>query len=109
MNQVKYTLTENTTDGFIFDLRGRQYFFRYPVVNEVDKIQELSEGIEDAETLRKENPDEYQRKSHDLEDFIYSLISPVDHDDNFKDALQKENIKVYRNFNTMIRTALSLD
>ena len=106
--QAKYTLTENTTDGNIFDLRGKLYFLRYPVVSEVEKIQDLSAAIDDAEKLRKDNPEEYKRLSKDLEDFLYSLISPVDHDEDLQEALQKENIKVYRNFNNMIKTELSL-
>lgn len=104
----KYTLTENTTDGVVFDLRGQQYFLRYPVVSEVETIQELSEGIDDAEKLRKEDPEAYKKKSNELEDFLYSLISPIDHDTDIREALQKENVKVYRNFNTMIKTELSL-
>lgn len=104
----KYTLTENTSDGVTFDLRGKQYFLRYPIVSEVEKIQELSSGIEDAERLQKEDPQAYKEKSGELEDYLYSLISPIDHDTSIKDALQSENIKVYRNFNTMIKTELSL-
>jgi len=106
--QTKYTLTENTTDGTTFDLRGKLYFLRFPVVSEVEKIQDLSQAIEDAENLRKENPEEYKLKSKELEDFLYGLISPIDHDTNLQEALQNENIKVYRNFNNMIKTELSL-
>lgn len=109
MNQKnKYTLTENTTDGVSFDLRGKQYFLRYPIVSEVETIQDLSEGLDDAEKLRKEDPEAYKKRSNDLEDFLYGLITPVDHDLNIKDELQKENVKVYRNFNTMIKTELSI-
>ena len=104
----KYVLTENTTDGVTFDLRGKQYFLRYPVVSEVETIQNLTQGIDDAETLRKENPELFKQKNAELEEFLYSLISPIDHDTNIKDALQKENVKVYRNFNIMIKTELSL-
>lgn len=105
----KYTLTENTTDGVVFDLRGHQYFLRYPVVSEVETIQDLSEGIEDSAQLRKDNPEEYKRRNDELENFLYSLISPIEHELNIKDELQKENVKVYRNFNTMIKTELSLN
>lgn len=105
----KYTLTENTTDGVMFDLRGNQYFLRYPVVSEVETIQDLSEGIEDSAQLKKDNPDEYKRRNDELEDFLFGLITPVDHELNIKDELQKENVKVYRNFNTMIKTELSLN
>lgn len=109
MNQKnKYVLTENTSDGVTFDLRGKQYFLRYPVVSEVETIQDLSQGIDDAEELRKSDPEAYKKRTNDLEDFLYSLISPVDHDTPIKEALQKENVKVYRNFNTMIKTELSL-
>lgn len=109
MNQKnKYTLTENVTDGVVFDLRGHQYFLRYPIVSEVDTIQDLSEGLDEAEKLKKEDPEAYKQRSDDLENFLYSLISPIEHELNIKDELQKENVKVYRNFNTMIKTELSL-
>lgn len=104
----KYILTENIADGVGFDLRGKEYFLRYPVVGEVERIQELSSGIEDSDKLREENPEEFKAKSNELEDFLYGLITPIDHDEPIKDALMKENIKVYRNFNTMIKTELSL-
>lgn len=106
--QKEYILTENTTNGVGFDLRGKKYFLRYPVVSEVETIQELSEGIDDAETLRKENPEVYKQKSKELEDFLYGLIRPIDHEDDIRESLNKENVKVYRNFNTMIKTELSL-
>lgn len=106
--QKEYILTENTTDGVGFDLRGKKYFLRYPVVSEVEQIQELSEGIDDAEALRKEDPAAYKAKSRELEDFLYGLISPIDHDGNIRAELEHENVKVYRNFNTMIKAELSL-
>lgn len=106
--QKNYVLDKDIQDGVTFDLRGKKYFLRYPVVSEVETIQELSEGIDNAEALRKEDPEAFKQKSDDLEDFLYGLISPIDHDEHIKDALQKENIKVYRNFNTMIKTELSL-
>lgn len=104
----KYSLSDGVVDGVTFDLRGKQYFLRYPIVSEVETIQDLSEGLENAEALRKEDPEAYKAKSVELEDFLYSLIEPVDHETKIKDALQKENVKVYRNFNTMIKTELSL-
>ena len=106
--QKNYILDKDTQDGVTFDLRGLKYFLRYPVVSEVETIQDLSQEIEEAEAERKENPEAFKAKSQELEDFLYGLISPIDHDTNIHDALQKENIKVYRNFNTMIKTELSL-
>src|SRR6266699_4831720 len=105
--QKNYELDKDVQDGVTFDLRGKKYFLRYPVVSEVETIQDLSEGIENAEALRKEDPEAYKSKSKDLEDFLYSLVSPIDHDVSIRDALQTENVKVYRNFNTMIKTELS--
>lgn len=105
---ITYNLTENVADGKKFDLRGRVYFLRYPLVSEVETIQDLSQGLDDAESLRKEDPEAYKAKAAELEDFLYGLIEPIDHEVNIRDALQKENVKVYRNFNTMIKTELSL-
>lgn len=106
--KIGYNLTENTTDGKYFDLRGNVYFLRYPIVSEVETIQDLADGLDAAEDLRKTDPEAYKKKSTELEDFLYSLITPIDHELDIKAELQKETIKVYRNFNTMIKTELSL-
>lgn len=105
----KYILvTDDMPDGVQFDLRGKVYFLRYPSVGEVERIQDLSNGMEDAEKSRSEDPEGYKKRSEELEDFLYSLISPIDHEEGIREALSKENVRVYRNFNTMIKTELSL-
>lgn len=106
--QKEYILAENVDDGVGFDLRGKKYFLRYPVVSEIKEIQNITDRIDEAEKSRKENPEVYEARSDELEDFLYGLISPVDHDEDIKEAIARENVRVYRNFNTMIKTELSL-
>lgn len=114
----KYTdLTDNVEDGVGFDLRGKEYFLRYPLTHEVEEMKELSDAV--AEYQRdvdnadsQEAAEPFKEKAKEagdkLESFIYGLISAVNHETPIKEALQNENIKVLKNFNTMVRTELSL-
>lgn len=117
--QKKYgDISDNVNDGVGFDLRGKEYFLRYPLTHEVEEMKELSDqaaeyqkDVDNAEN--QEAAEDLRAKAKDagdkLENFIYGLISPVNHDTPIREALKNENIKVMRNFNTMVRTELSLE
>lgn len=117
--QKKYTdLTDNVNDGVGFDLRGKEYFLRYPLTHEVEEMKELSDAVTEYQRQAdnagtQEVEDQYKEKAKEagdkLENFIYGLITAVNHDTHIRDALKNENIKVMRNFNTMVRTELSLE
>ena len=101
-----YALTDNVNEGFTFDLRGNKYFMRYPITEEVEKLQEVSAKVQEAQ--KNDDSDEVKRLNSELEDFIYGFITPEGHQTPIKEALAKENIRVMRNFNTMIKTELSI-
>lgn len=103
MSQKNYSLTDNVEDGFNFDVRGKVFFLRYPRTEEVETLQTL------AEELKGASDEEKAAKNTELEVFMYGLITPVDHEESVKEVLKKENVRVMRNFNTMIKTELSLD
>jgi hypothetical protein len=101
-----YALTDNVEDTFPFEIRDKKYVMRYPITEEVEEVKALSNKITEAQ--EKDDKDEVAKLNDKLENFIYSFISPEGHDTPVKDALAKENIRVMRNFNTMIKAELSL-
>lgn len=101
-----YNLSDNVNDGFNFELRGNKYTMRYPITEEVEQIQDITERLQAAQDA-KDN-DEAQKLSKQLEEYLYGFISPEGHDTPIREALLKENIKVMKNFNTMIKTELSI-
>ena len=104
---ANYNLTDNVEDSFGIEIRGLKYTMRYPRTEEVERIREISEqaqavdGGNDAEVAAKANKE--------LEDALYSFITPVGHEESIQEALSKENIKVMRNFIQMVRKELSLE
>lgn len=101
-----YNLSDNVQDNFTFELRDKKYVMRYPITEEVENIQSLTALIEEAATAK--NDDEVKSLSNQLEGVLYGFITPEGHDVPIKKALQKENIRVMRNFNKMIRTELAI-
>jgi len=78
----------------------------YPKVAEVEEIQILSDKLKEAQDEKRE--DEAKELSKNLEEFFYKFIAPEGHDTPVKEALEKENIKVMRNFNKMIQAELAI-
>ena len=101
-----YILDKDVQDTFPFELGGKKYTMKYPITAEVEDIQDLSAKIATAQSEdRKEEVKELTQK---LEDYLYGLIEPVEHDTSIRDALKSANLRVMRNFNTMIKTELSI-
>lgn len=105
-NNSNYALTDNVNESFTFDLRGKKYVMRYPITEETDKLRDIPARIQEAQD--KNDSDEVDRLNNELEQTLYSFITPEGHDTPIKEALAKENIRVMRNFNIMIKTELSI-
>lgn len=101
-----YKITDNVKDEFPFEIRDMKFVMRYPRVSEVEAIQDLTDKLKEAQDEKRE--DEVKTISKQLEGFIYQFITPVDHETPVKEALEKENIRVMRNFNRMIREELAI-
>lgn len=101
-----YIIDKDVQDYFSFELQGKKYNMRYPITAEVEDIQDLSGKIEEAQ--KEERKDEVKELTKKLEDYLYGLIEPVEHDTSIRDALKTANLRVMRNFNTMIKTELSI-
>ena len=103
---MSYNLTDNVKDTFPLELRGLRYEMRYPTTGELEDIEEIGARYQ---SLREEgNAEGAKAANTELEDYLYSLITPVEHQGSFKDAIKKENVLVFRNFNTMIKKELSV-
>lgn len=109
MSQKIYNITDNVNDDFKFVMRDKKYAMRYPRTDEVNELQRLTDELKEAEKTRDEDPENYKAVGRKVEDYLYSLISPIDHDAPIRAALEKENVVVMRNFNKMIQTELSLE
>jgi hypothetical protein len=101
-----YDLSDNVDETFPFQVEGKKYVMRYPLTSEVDKIQDFSAKIEEA--TKEERTDEAKELGDKLQDFIYNFITPVDHEEPIKEVLERQNVRVMRNFNRMMKTELSI-
>lgn len=101
-----YNLSDNVQDTFTFELRGKKYVMRYPRTEEVEQVQAIM--AEHEEAREKKDEDAVKAANNRLEDYLYGFITPEGHETPIKEALQKENVRVMRNFNKMIKTELSI-
>lgn len=103
-----YNPSDNVNESFGFVLKyegeDKKYIFRYPIVEELEKVQSLNTDLNNTEDDK-----EKERLSEEVQGFLYSFITPVGHDIAVKDALKKQNIKVMRNFNRMIQSEFSME
>lgn len=101
-----YNLSDNVQDSFEFNIRGLDFVMRYPRTDEIDIVQELNVQLEEAQ--ENKDKDAIKQCNEELETFLYSFISPKGHEQSITDVLDKENIKVMKNFQKMIRIEISL-
>lgn len=114
----RYNLSQGVQDSFEFVLTDPEtkkdlvYSLRYPSAADFEPSKELDSQIADIkEKMEAEETTDSQRKAFqaDIDDLekekaklFYKLVSPVDHDVNFEDVLNRVNVVVVRNFNKMI-------
>lgn len=105
-----YNLSDNVNPTFPFQIDGKKFEFRYPILEEVEEVQSLSSELDAEQAKADDQKDEAKIKelSDKFMDFVYGFISPIEHQDNIKDVLKKSNIIIVRNFNYMIRKELSV-
>lgn len=103
-----YNLSDNVNDSFDFVLRDLKFSMRYPQTAELEDVQTLSKELQDAQDADVKDEAKIKEITEKLEGVLYSFISPVEHDTDIRTALRKENIRVMRNFNAMIRTELAV-
>lgn len=104
MSQKMYNLTDNVNDGFNFDIRGKVFFMKYPTTEEIEELNRMTEesksSAKDSEVSLEEN--------QKVQEYMYSFITPVDHDTPIRDAMKTENLKVLQRFNAMVKAEFSV-
>jgi len=101
-----YNLTDNVNDSFEFSISGLTYKVMYPLVEELEAMQETSKQIE-TKKAKGEDTTKLEEKS---QDWMYGFITPVSENaPAIKDTLNKQNFKVMQNFNTMFKTEFGIE
>jgi hypothetical protein len=101
-----YNLSDNVKDSFEFSIDGLTYNVKYPLVEELESMQNISKEIE-IKTKKGESVTELEEKS---QDWMYDFITPVTNDaPSIKETLKKQNFKVMQNFNTMFKTEFGIE
>lgn len=109
MSQKVYNITDNVNETFDFFIRDKKYSMRYPTTSEMEELQTMTEEFQEARANIATTPEEMKKRSDSIQDFMYSFISPIDHETSVEEALKTENVVVLRNFNTMIKSELSIE
>ena len=118
----KYNLSEGVAESFEFVLTDPEtkkdlyYVLRYPsaadfepskeIDAEIDIIKDKMEAPEATDSQKKAfqaDIDELEKKKAKL---FYKLVTPVDHNVDIEDVLNRVNVIVVRNFNKMISAEL---
>ncbi len=104
MSQKMYNLTDNVNDGFKFDVRGKVFFMKYPTTEEIEELNRMTEESKSSGTTSEVSLEDNQK----VQEYMYSFISPVDHDTPIRDAMKTENLKVLQRFNAMVKAEFSV-
>ena len=118
----KYNLSEGVAESFEFVLTDPEtkkdlyYVLRYPsaadfepskeIDAEIDIIKDKMEAPEATDSQKKAfqaDIDELEKKKAKL---FYKLVTPVDHNVDIEDVLNRVNVIVVRNFNKMISAGI---
>ncbi len=98
---MSYNLSDNVNDSFNFSIKGMEYSMRYPLVSEIEELQTKTKAFE----KRKADGKDVTKEEKEIENFMYSFVSPTTADaPPIKELLEKQNIKVMQNFQTMFKT-----
>jgi hypothetical protein len=101
---MSYNLTDNVSDDFIFSISGTEYKMKYPLVRDIENLQELAKPVEG------ETAEEKTERTEKANDFIYKYISPVsDKDVSIEEIMKTQNLKVMQNFNKMVQTEFGIE
>lgn len=98
-----YNLSDNVSKSFSFTVDGLVFEFRRPIVSELRDNQSLQEEMEKAKTDK-----EKAAIGEKMSDFIYSMVTPVDHTESIKDVLDRQPVNILQAFNKMVETELAV-
>lgn len=100
-----YNLNDNVNDDFPFEVSGIQYKMRYPLVEEIEKMQEMVAASE----LKKLKNEDTTEDDEELNAWLYAFITPVKEESpSIEDTMKKQNVKVLQNFTKMFKTEFGM-
>lgn len=102
----KYNLNDNVNESFAFNVGGKDWEMVYPLTEELETIENMY--IQIRELSEEKKKDEAQEVADKLNDMLYALIKPVDHEENIREVMKKQNVRVLRNFNKMVASELAI-
>ena len=103
-----YNLTDNVNKDFKFQIEGKSYTMRYPLLGEIENMQEITEKQKEAKD--KNDKVIFDKLTEEINNFIYSFITPeIDGDEDIYTVLKKQNMRVMQNFTKMIKVELGLE
>ena len=120
---TKYNLSAGVVDAFNFALADKaegdteqvvvEYSLRYPSQKDLEPSQAVARQISDlrdemnapeaTSAQKKELQERIDALEREQTKYFYDLVTPVGHDRNIKDVLERANIMVVKNFNKMVR------
>lgn len=119
---AKYNLSQGVQESFEFVLtdpdtkKDLVYTLKYPSAADFEPSKALDTEIDalrekmGAETTTASQKQDFQKRIDDLEKekakLFYKLVTPVDHDVDIEDILNRVNVVVVRNFNNMVSNEL---
>ena len=104
MSQKMYNLTDNVNEGFNFDVRGKVFFMKYPTTEEIEELQKMADEAKKS----AESGGISVEENKEVQEYMYSFITPVDHDTDIREAMKSENLKVLQRFNAMVKAEFSV-
>lgn len=106
----RLNLNENAQETFGFTIGGLDYDLKYPTLEEIEPITELSKKREVlAKTNTPEAVEEMGEIDNKLTEEFYKLIIPVGHEVPIADTLRKQAFPVVKAFNKMVLEQLSAE
>jgi len=97
MSSERFNFNDDVSDAFQFEIAGLAYDMRYPTQDEIRPFVKLITQFEAIKNTASE--EQIEKVNTKMEDFIYSLITPVGHETPIKETLKKVNIVVLRRLN----------
>lgn len=100
----KYNLNDNVNDSFEFEVGGYTYVTSYPTMEQIEQLQDIMKDIEDKKA-KGEKVDDEEGLS-----WMYQFIKPLNPESPpIGEVMKKQNVRVLRNFNKMLRTEFGVE
>lgn len=104
----RINLNDNVDDRFPFSVGGYDYDLRYPTLQELEPIVNLSNDRKIA--LDAGDNDKVAEIDKKMDEAFYGFIVPANADQPpIKDVLKTQNMKVVNAFNKMIQEQLAVE